>query len=551
MIDTFVFELHNQKKHKEIWIECLKEGFYSRAFKTTFLFENQISIKSPQITFNSVASGDFKNQTDRFINQVHIPSSHYFINISVNPDFIRFDFSIPKYLYGNNVAMFIRSTRNKNFRINQDSEFLNHTDYVYNQLKKFIENFFAENFVDMPLDICEIIVKRIDICYNQVFDSKDLALKYLNYQRRIKKKYQRDKSDRFDNYATGLSYRGEGYYFKIYHKGSDYSRHDRPKHEKINKILNKDYNNLSEKDQLYYDTYLRGKNLNKSFFQTEFLQNLADKILRYEITYRPAQMSKYYKKDVFCKNDIFYQKDFRIYKKYLNKVGKKFDITVIPNNYRQKFLDMHQIQRKRHDFYLFDVQTENLSFSYMLEKIKQGIKIKDNTDLIKQEKYFHYGKDIKGAYFSLELFRSLVNEFWSLVNDFQIKELPVSETLREKIIEHNQKVEVKRKYMAGSRKVFDSEKLRQYSGKRINYNKIRGHILAIEKYGSIDMWAAAEPEINKRTMQRYKAELKSLGIIKNSIPEPIDFRYNISLRDYLYIENVHYDRLKNTIAILN
>ena len=64
------------------------------------------------------------------------------------------------------------------------------------------------------------------------------------------------------DYATSLMYKTKRYSAKIYHKGREYERNDLKEHLRINKERGMQY------------------------FKTEQYQALADKMLRYELTYR-------------------------------------------------------------------------------------------------------------------------------------------------------------------------------------------------------------------------------------------------------------------------
>src|SRR5205085_12548093 len=132
----------------------------------------------------------------------------------------------------------------------------------YDLLISFLRKFFHWEFMMCTVQFTDVEINRIDVCFNQVFKSKDDALLYLEYQKRLKKKYARDENGVMRGYETSLMYVTSRYSAKIYHKGTEYEKHDKKEHLKYNK----------EKATQY--------------FKTEKLQAIADRVLRYELTLR-------------------------------------------------------------------------------------------------------------------------------------------------------------------------------------------------------------------------------------------------------------------------
>lgn len=186
---------------------------------------------------------------------LHLASSNYDLSYQyhVQTDSINFEFSVPKYLYGTNILQFINY-------FDQDAE------SQYNKLMNFIKTFSDKHFIE-KIDLSDLFLNRIDLCYNQFFASKFDAIKYLNEQKELLTKYARSTKNDYRSYETSLSYITKRYSFKIYHKGTEFKKHDKVK------LAN---NNTT------------GENIND-------LQDISDKILRYEITFRKAQIDYLFK----------------------------------------------------------------------------------------------------------------------------------------------------------------------------------------------------------------------------------------------------------------
>lgn len=259
-------------------------------------------------------------------------------NVNINAGYIEFNFSIPKYLYGHQLAQFVPQIHSKEFR---KSSFKNHSfehqsKLLYNRLKLFIDYFFQDLCNKFKVDTLPnyeyIEIFRVDLCYNQYFESKQTALMYLNEQKKIHKKKSFKKSkvltedSTTKNFQTSLTIgRSSGNYFKIYHKGSEYTskQGDYQKHKKLNeihwnqlvthsnsKLATKHYDFVKnyfdqkskvgsdDRQKLDYDTYFSSDTsflkkerqsvasaLYKNMYvKTPFFKDEFDKILRYELS---------------------------------------------------------------------------------------------------------------------------------------------------------------------------------------------------------------------------------------------------------------------------
>lgn len=175
--------------------------------------------------------------------KINVPSWNYDINYRCFDDRIDLEFSLPKFVYGTNCF----ELRNHSNISSDQSPY----DMLVLALKKFFDYYFCGHVVDWG----GIALLRWDICFNQLYSSKNEALKALEI---IKLKHSRQKDTR--NYKTGFIALTSSKFFKIYHKGAEFDKHDKRK-LKIN---------------------------------TDYLQDFSDCILRYERKITPKNIAYWY-----------------------------------------------------------------------------------------------------------------------------------------------------------------------------------------------------------------------------------------------------------------
>lgn len=255
MIDTVVLRFHDLEKNEKI---------ISR-------FKSNERTGSTEVEMEKSAVSDLEgnrirmllyHDSDRAIplvrhSTMRLRSSHYSVAYKIDErrDFVEFNFSIPKYIYGTNFFQFI--------------------DYTDQSARMSWANFFSfiQDFVKIHLgkiDYYDLEVNRIDYCYNQFFNSKDDALRYLDLQKELNKKFSRRTENSINNYNTSLMYHTKRHSFKIYHKGTEFEKND--KKELI-------------------------KTGNKFGYDVPSLQIHADRTLRYEATYRNSMFNYVFQQD--------------------------------------------------------------------------------------------------------------------------------------------------------------------------------------------------------------------------------------------------------------
>ena len=269
MIDTI--KLSVNKKGNEFFFENL---LYRSNQRTTGFFVNSRSgIVERQEAF-VMNVHEYDNFQTLIINgKIQTPSHLYDIYYRCFEDRVDLEFSIPKFIYGNNV-----------FQLqNHSSHYLyQHNPYYF--FRQSLKVFFNTMFPSVKINYGNVVLKRVDFCFNQFFKSYDESIEALKY---IKLKHQ-SKSDKL-NYEYGFVELTKSKYLKIYHKGEEFKKHD--------------YNKMKlQKD-------------------ADLFQKISDRILRYERKCTPKNWSYNFNVNVKMKNFTKRKKQYYLAKKH-NRVKK-------------------------------------------------------------------------------------------------------------------------------------------------------------------------------------------------------------------------------------
>ena len=547
MIDTIVLRLHDLTYHYKIQSWLSNPSFSATVRKTKYLPFTEIKGSTANYARDTMLYGDSGIERLKSLRgNVHIPSSHYYLafNIDNDKDYIEFNFSIPKYLYGNNVAQFIMSVKAKKFMMGLHYQYNEQHKYLYSRLIKFINHFFDENFPDCEVDYKKLELNRLDLCYNQVFSSKDEALRYLSYQKKLNMKNQRINGYRFNNYHTSIMYVGQNYSVKIYHKGTEFAKNDarelRLKNNAILRASGRDNYDLSKYSDLFekggylsdkqkkeYFDILKGSVIQKEeFFDIEFLQGLSDRMLRYEMTFRKAMISKLYIDKVFRKTDKEYKKWMETFRDWWNMTKSGTDITLLKGN-----VESYPWAVKR--------------FKYLLKWKRKTLSPK--IDLLHRSARDNLAPGIGGLNqifefkFSEATLKEMCRVFHRFVKEFQVGTIDEETTLLMKIEKHNQKCEEQNDKYSDL-----DEKGKKYMGfkpmKRKSAIRMQGIYHLLLKYGSWDN-IRKSANLSKATYYRYKKDFEEIGMPKNVIAAHT-FNVETDFGTYLDIEAVNYNKLK-------
>lgn len=559
------------------------------------------------------------------------PSSINYIQYKLNPNarYLEFEFSIPKYLYGHNLAEFIpQGNSDYLFEEGAKYNFKNwnvQKKFLYDRYMKFLNQFFTDLCVRFKLEAMPnlnyVEVRRIDLCYNQYYDTKEKALLALNEKKKLNSKKHRknQKNINANGYEHSLIYRSSsGSYFKIYHKGSEYikSDGDLSKHLKINKTyLENKFKNLkpTNKDQitfkeLYYDNKLmleklftdiakekplsydeklkpKLKELYKKTnrhlpYDTKFLKQEMDKVLRYEVSLRSPFFTYHYKNKFFRKNDTYHQESVNIFKEIKSvydsrndklelKVPKwKHDIYKKMNKYLKRRICLVLNNSK----YMKSFETESYNKRY------QNFDYDPNTlrysiGRVKYSKTRLSEKDV--GCFSNEMMKTCIDHFKTLISYFEVDQVKPVLDISSKIKEYNDNVERNReRYNSiNNFRIYDFRNKRIVKGNKIitkaselltekerldeNIQKINpapliGIINYLEKGNSMQEYFKLH-RITTSSAYRYRKQLEKFKIFENTImseKEPIEEQKDYSTyydntsqfiyRNKFYFKEEHY-----------
>lgn len=214
----------------------------------------------------------------------------------LNSDEMSVEFSIPKFFYGTNVIQAVWQNNEFGFNHAQGEtdtwEF--QCERAYDRLLQYIDKFFHVVFKDLHecglIDFELIRIDRLDVCFNQIFQSEHLKKQVLRYCRSIPKRHVRE-GTRVLNEKTGIAFGNKEYGFKIYDKGVEFQKNDYRKLKKVNEI--------------------EGRNV----YDLEALTYLADRTLRYEYTFRKLHFDYLYNQKLFRVDSQSFQRLKNLYNK--------------------------------------------------------------------------------------------------------------------------------------------------------------------------------------------------------------------------------------------
>lgn len=423
MIDTIVLRVHDLRRHSDL-VSFVNTNFNGTTKNTAYLTEEEAGVirNSPAIDGKTYIDYFWNSNSGthlvRFKSQEKMNcSGHYYFHVieNIDKDYLEFNFSIPKYYFGTNVLMYVPHFWNKDFNYYYHSTLHQNLKEAYGRLISFIQFFFKKEFIyENMVDFSLVEVNRIDLCFNQVFDDKRSALEYLEYQKKLRKKNIRENSNSYRGYETSFMYASKRYSVKVYHKGTEYAKHDRKENERINKEKNFDY------------------------FNIDALQAFADRMLRYEVTFRDTMLSYLFNHGVFRKKCPIHKKRYEIFKK-VESVKLKNDRTAVKTASKFMFESARKDFIENTPYIQIDKGDEDIhkKMSKLLNRKRQFLlKTNDrieeyNTNTIRA--YFE-----PRAHFSKQLFNECSKFFLSFIKEFQIKEKPSEAVVSNLIDNYNE-----------------------------------------------------------------------------------------------------------------
>lgn len=488
MIDTIVFRIHDLNKHEQLYKYCQLQATLNKSLVEKVNVDVPIHAMENVIKLQMSAYQQSGRKMFFSRGNIKMTSSHYecAFRVVAPRNFIEFNFSVPKMVYGTNILQLVKHYNEKDFNQQYYNDYHHNFLDAFDRLKKFMSLFVNKLELEcgQKISMYDIELRRLDICYNQVFLNEKDALIYLEQQKRIKKKYVRNDPKNITSYNTSVWVKTENYVAKIYHKGSEYcSVGDRAEHLRANKALGYEHYHIN--DIVDYDT---------GEIVQEGLESFSRRILRYEISFTSDYISKIWKAKFFRRKSKRWQMLKKDYAEYHKLESKGKELTC-PKDVR---LNAHLYNKLFHqtcEFYL-RVNRETELYNDSGDEIG-GTRMKPYLD--------------KKAPFNRGIFEELIKIFDKFFREFQLNmKLNVSETEQriDKLNELNTKLK--------NSNYYDKSKT-----KRINKAKLLHFQFMLDTH--------SESELIKRnlysrmTIYRNKKQLKMLGFI----PENILGMYNL------------------------
>ena len=466
--------------------------------KNHFFTANKIRFQSAEYV---------KERTANLYGKYRIRSSETEVTYLLNYEggFMDFEFSIPKYLYGHNLAQFIPQGSSNTFLRNKEqiTQWNTQKELLFTRFNKFIQCFLQDLMFNMELEyqpnMNYVELVRFDLCYNQYFDSKEIALAYLDEQKKFKRKSKVYAPDANVDFKTTIAWRTQnGNYFKIYHKGSEYinQKHgDFKKHTTINNSFldayykqqfKKTSSNLTihdsfdipddnkEKDIKRINDYKKYRNniqnlLKKSVSEenfyiseeelanmkkvllnsedvqpidTKFFKEEMDKILRYEVSISGKYASYQFKNYVFRKNCSIHNEAKKLYKKVKRQLES-------PDRFEHKIPKYHMTLYKMYHKWFNKSNCMVLSKNPLLASHcrRSGVdfeKLSNTYNISDAYKEFGLGSLLEKSsvgIFSKTYLSHMVDNFFKVIKDFQVEELEIFDDLQKRVIRFNESVD--------------------------------------------------------------------------------------------------------------
>jgi hypothetical protein len=491
MVDTIVLRVHDLRKHKDL-VHYVNMNFKGTSKNTIYIdkAEHDNLAKSPFMNEKNIIDYFRNDKTGihlvRYKSQERLNNSgHYYFHAFENRDrdFLEFNFSIPKFIWGTNILMHVEHIWNRDFQYYRSQSLDYNLKRSYDLLINFIIRFFKSEFIICPIDFTCVEINRIDLCYNQVFETKRHALEYLEYQKQIRRKNSRKDSNSFREYETSLMYVTKRYSLKVYHKGTEYTKSDRKEHLRINKEKGRDK------------------------FDIEGLQSFADKMLRYEVTFRDTMLSYLYNNKVFRKNCPVHSANYKIYKKVEaaklknDRIAEKYG-SLKSEEKRHKFITKHP--------YLTIGKESTIIFKRMSKLLNRNrqfnLKTTPHIDEFNSKTTNSQSFDPR-ALFSRALFNECAIFFKSFIKEFQVTAKPSECAVSDRIEEYN---------------------LKHYD--KLPKNEMIKFYALLQKYSYEEI--RKKGLYSKATFFRYKNRFEKIGVTKNNVMLADFIHASVDLSNY-------------------
>ena len=494
MIDTIEFRVHDIKQH--LGLANFLDRKQSGTGKTITMRPGTDDDFSPmqKLVHKTYIQYHDTGNLHQVAHFNELKSSHYSIAYKIDylRDFISFNVSVPKYVYGVNILHFNRSPLNKGFSSLSHAGLARNLKESYTRLFHFLEKFFVSEFGSIDIFPQLVEINRIDICYNQMFDSKEDAFEYLNQLRKLKKKYARDASNYSRDWKTSIVYKTDRYSFKVYHKGTEFAKNDAKHLKELNEA-------------------------GTARFDVDYYQGFADRILRYEMTLRNSQISYLFMNKHFRKDCELWQAGLKLWKTAKQKQGSKwFEFRAGLEPIEKKLIDyVNGHLNKTKKFYLagnakmldFDTETNHSAFAAFPGK---------------KERFS------QASVFCSDTWELLTSAFLTLLDEFKIDLFEDSNNVLRKVETFNSAVDADRFKLLQLGFSKDSDTYKELPSKvSVQSIKVLLTMLETQTFEEIEESGV----FDRQTWWRHRKMLKQVGVTQTSLLS-CTTRADMDLRSY-------------------
>lgn len=376
-------------------------------------------------------------------------------------DYIEWNFSVPKFLYGNNVAQFVPHPGEHTFHnTTQTWESMKRT--YYSRFIYFIKQFFKKNFildqVNFKLDFSDLELNRIDFCWNCFFRTENEAKIYLDYIKKLKPKGLRQNADvRGGLHGTTYMLVSDGHSRKVYHKGTEFKAKDRK--ELIKQGV--------------------------SMERIESLQRMADKCLRFEVTLRKQHLSYMYQTKLWRKNSKGWHdlkeraKEGRAIKDMRNKKNEEYNKAITGQYFN--FKEAENIRLTPESILEFKDKIKSYELYESIINYRRDFVFGNSKEVDEyNERWFpveqvNNGREIrllKKVNITEDIFLHWLTFFETFVKETQVTHVPSFDVISRKIQEKNKSIDMIRSV----------DKVLAQGKKKTRQSRILKHLALLQKY---------------------------------------------------------------------
>nr|WP_319509386.1 phage/plasmid replication protein [uncultured Draconibacterium sp.] len=541
MIDTVIYQIHDCYKYTDLFEHlkqvCADIGYISSKWNVD---PNEVNITD--LEFTQLRYRDSNKKKTVFRSKMFIPSSHYMVAMGYDDmkDVLEINVSIPKLIYGHNISQFVRhfnEDQTKPFNMVLQNRWSQNRDESFYRFKAFTDKFFkmfftwkvsdsVGNQVELSIDKKDVQIARIDMCFNQIFDTKLEAREYLELQKKIKKKNLHSNMRNNRQWETSVWVQTKRYTAKIYAKGDEYAKNDRLKHNEINKRRPGSYD-------------------------VDLLQSIADRTLRYEISFKAGYMSYLFKQSLFREDCKFHKRWKKLFldvkrskakiERLENAISKQSKKKFGPDDYlgknendkkikdmirdskrlklknkqyeslkcRNDFTDTFTIELTRNNWYAL-YQNLLSQTTKMFWNVTENEKLDNKITIDFNVNYKQNYVNVSDRYiFGIRLYREMYSIFRDFFNQFQIEERRDIGKIDKVVEEHNKKAREHNEFYSAHIRVGNVKRMKEYS---------IGAVKKIWELTRVNSWddLVRKKLISKSTKNRYKQTFSDLGLNVNS-----------------------------------